>query len=331
MIPKILGIGAPCVDLIYRVDDAFLTAHGINKGDSQKAANWLHFASIIDDCLSQNYTPLMATGGSSSNTIKGLASLDNTASFLGKIGSDALGSFYSRSFAAAHVKSLLISSDIPTSQVAVFVTGDMQRTFLSFFGAGQALTADEVTAEIFTDAPFVHFEGYLLDDLILTEKAMKLAKAAGSPISLDLGCMRIVKSYGKEILRLLKNYATIAFANEEEIKALLGVSAEEGCAALAETCPIAVVQVGKKGCWVGSKQGIFSSPATKAKAVDTTGAGDLFACGFIHGHVRGYSLKDCAWLGNLLGGTVVTVFGAEIPHEKWAGLKSQIAAHRAYH
>lgn len=324
---NVVGIGAPIVDLVYRVEDEFLALNGINKGDSQKAANWEHFASIIDECLNREYTPLIATGGSCSNTIKGLAALGNSSAFIGKIGDDALGTFYRENIAKLNIEPWLITTAVPTSQVAVFVTGDLQRTFLSFFGAGQTLTANEITSHYFKEAPLVHFEGYLLDDLELTERAMQLAKTSGSKVSLDLGCMRIVKSYPVEIFKFLKSYVDIAFANEDEIKQLLNLPADKGCQTLAEICPVVIVQVGKKGCWVGSKDGIFHSPAMLVEAIDTTGAGDLFACGFIHGYVKNYSLQDCAWLGNLLGGTVVTVLGAEIPEEKWPSIKEQIAKH----
>lgn len=321
---NVLGIGAPCVDLVYRVNDEFLNQHGINKGDSQIAVNWEHFAGVLDDCLKKDYSPLISTGGSCSNTIKGLAALGNSSSFLGKIGNDALGTFYRNNIAKLNIKPLLISSEIPTSQVAVFVTGDLQRTFFSFFGAGQALSEKEIKLEHFADTPFVHFEGYLLDDLSLTEKAMKMAKAAGSRISFDLGCARIVKAYGQEILRLIKNYADITFANEDEIHHLLNLPPEEGCSYVATLCPVAVVQIGKKGCWVGSKNKLLHSPAMVVEAIDTTGAGDLFACGFIHGFLKGNDLEKCAWIGNLLGGTVVTVVGAEIPQERWPGIIEQI-------
>lgn len=321
---SVIGIGAPIVDIIYRVDNEFLKDNALRKGDSQIAETWERFDLVIKNAEVNGYAPTVNTGGSCSNTIKGLAALDNQTAFFGKIGNDVYGDYYKGKIAALGIKPLLIASPIPTSQVTVYITEDHQRSFLSYFGAGQAITADEIDTAMFEEAPLVHFEGYLLDDLVFTEKAMKLAKERGCKISLDLGCIRIVKSYGKEILRLVKNYVDIVFSNEDEIKTLLNQSPKEGCKTMANICPIAIVQIGKDGCWVCSEGEVFSSRALVVKAIDTNGAGDLFASGFLHGYMKGWDLRECAWLGNLLGGTVVTVTGAEIPNEMWPEIKTTI-------
>lgn len=321
-----IGFGVPCVDMVYAIDENLLQSMSVHKGDGQRAS-WETFSFVLDTCTTNNFSPIIVTGGTASNTTKGLANLGNETAFVGKIGQDDKGDFYRKTIEKLGIISLLIPSDIPTTQIGVFVTPDQQRTFLSFAGAGHSITPHDFNSDSFKGARLVHIDGYMLEDIPCVEKAMQYAKAQGSLISLDMGCLRIVKKYSTEILRLLSTYADVAFANEDEIEALVGLSALEGCAAFAQYCPIAVVSVGKLGCWVGTKEGIFHSSAMNVKAIDTTGAGDLFAAGFLHGYLKGYALEDCAWLGNLLGGTVVSVLGAEIPADKWVEIKQKIDEH----
>lgn len=326
---EVLGVGSPIVDVIYCVDDEFLKATALNKGDGHSTTDWEVYANILDQCAARKYQSKLATGGSSSNTIKGLASLNNTTAFLGKIGSDSLGSFYTASISQLHIKLLLPPAPIPSSQVAVFVTQDHQRTFFSYSGAGLLLPEEKLQASMFKNVRVVHFEGYLFDELSFSyvEEVMRLAKSEGAIITLDIGCARIAKKYAAEIPGLLKDYVDIIFANESEVKALLELPPNEACIALSQLCRIAVVLIGKEGCLVGTEEGYIHSPGIKVDAIDTTGAGDLFASGFIHGYLKGYDLSDCAWIGNLLGSTVVTTLGAEIPADKWPLLIGQIDAH----
>lgn len=319
----ILGLGSPCVDLLYRVDDNFLKELSLSKGNEKKVS-WEIFSSVLKKCAQLEYKPFIRTGGSCSNTIKGLASLDNATAFLGKIGQDELANFYKKAISPFKIVPLLLTSSVPTTQIAVFVTEDRERTFLAFPGAGYQISDTDLHPKMFENVRLIHIEGYLLDKYSVVEKAMQLAKAAGAKVSLDLGCIDIVQRYQEDIIRLLKAYVDIVFANEEETKALLGLAPEEGCTLLSSYCRVAVVLAGKKGCWVGFKETAFHSPAVLVETVDTTGAGDLFACGFLHGYLNEYTLEQCAWLGNLLGGTVVTVIGAEIPSSLWPSLKAQI-------
>ena len=322
MTKKVLGIGAPCVDLTYYVDDSFLKSANILKGDAEHLASH-EFEDLRRYCNS-HFVPIVGVGGSSSNTIKGLANLGHSTSFLGKIGNDPQGELYLNNINQCNVQSHLIISPLPTSQVAVFVTEDHERSFLSFSGAGQHLKSDEISSKIFTGVSHVHIEGYMLDSFETAEKVMQLASASGATISLDAGCARIARTYKNDYLKLLQEYVTIAFANERELEELFNLPSKEGALALSRYCQIGVVQTGRNGCLVAAKGREFSSPAIAVDPIDTTGAWDLFACGFIHGYLAGYDLKDCAWVGNLIGGTAVTVIGAEIPDELWPDLISQI-------
>lgn len=321
----ILGIGSPCVDLVFRVDNAFLQKLDVNKGD-EKTATWEKFSRILEACATQGYSPLIAVGGSAANTIRGLAHLKHQASFLGKIGQDTLGELYLEKHKALNIHSLIVQDKTPTTQIAVFVTEDFQRSFLAFLGAGTQLNAGDLNLNLFQGVRHVHIEGYMLDNGTLVEQATRLAKQAQATVSLDLGCLRIVEKYRNTIVKLLQSSVDIVFANENETRSLVQSSDESGAKALGQYCPIAVVLGGEKGCWVAAKGNIIHSPALKVKVVDTTGAGDLFAAGFLHGFLKGYTLEACAVFGNVLGGTVVSVVGAEIQQHQWPDIIKQLSS-----
>jgi sugar/nucleoside kinase (ribokinase family) len=326
----VVGIGSPCVDMIYYIDDPFLQTIELKKGDSQYAGSWERFSSAIEKSEALGYKAKMATGGSASNTIKGLAQLEHDTAFLGKVGMDPSGCFYTKMAEELNIHLPIENAQEPaTLQIAVFVTEDQQRTFLSYRSSGSFLSPDNLNPPLFEKVNLVHFEGYTLNECSLEflEKAMTLAKTSGSLISFDMGCMRIAQTCSENILHFLKNYVDIVFANEAEIEALLNMPFLEASKVLATYCPVSVVLLGEKGALVSHKEKQFYSPARFVKALDTTGAGDLFITGFLHGYLKGYELQDCAWIGNLLGGAVVTCSGGEIPAEKWPALKQEIHEH----
>jgi sugar/nucleoside kinase (ribokinase family) len=322
----VIGIGSPCVDLIYNVDDDFLKSTSLNKGDGQYASNWNSFSSILEKGDQLGSFKGMATGGSASNTIKGLSCLQNKTALLGKLGSDPSGLFYRKVAENLNIHLLAETSKEPTMQVAIFVTEDHQRTFFAYLGSSFQIPQDTLSKDLFKDVQLVHFDGYVIDEFSFdfTERAMKLAKASGAKVSIDLGCSRVAKMYRKEILYLLQNYTDVVFGNESEVEALFEQPASEGCCLLSKYCPVAVTLKGDQGACISSQGQMFLSPASDAIAIDTTGAGDLFASGFLHGYLKGYSLEDCAWIGNLLGGTIVSVVGAEIPEAIWPSLIGKI-------
>ncbi len=322
----VVGIGSPCVDLIYNVDDDFLKNTNLNKGDGQYASNWESFSSVLEKGNRLGSFKGRATGGSASNTIKGLSCLQNKAAILGKLGSDPSGLFYRKVADNLNIRLLAETSKEPTMQVAIFVTKDHQRTFFTYLGSSLHLPNETLSPDLFKTVQLVHFDGYVIDEFSFdfVEKAMKLAKDSGAKVSIDLGCARVATTHREEVLHLLQNYVDVVFGNESEVEALLKKPASEGCALLSKYCPVAVTLKGDQGACISSQGKMFLSPASEAIVIDTTGAGDLFASGFLHGYLKGYSLEDCAWIGNLLGGTIVSVVGAEIPEAIWPTLIEKI-------
>jgi len=316
---NVLGIGAPAMDILIPVEEEFLQTIPGEKGGSAPV-DWIDFSRILQYGLSKE--PFIASGGSAANTIKGLANFRQKSAFFGKVGKDHMGSHFTSKMNSFGVIPILIESDTPTTQVAGLITPDGQRTFRYFLGASNELTELDLTPELFEGTKLVHLEVYSLYNGHLVEKAMRLAKEAGAMVSIDLGSFEVVKHFKSQLLHLISNYVDIVFSNEDEIYALTGLDPENGGIVLKELCKIAVVKMGKHGCWVMSGDEKIYSPSVPAKIVkDTTGAGDHFASGFLHGLLEGKDLSVCAYYGNLTGSAAVEVYGAEIPEEKWVELR----------
>lgn len=218
---------------------------------------------------------------------------------------------------------LYTQSTAPTAQVVCLITPDRERTLRSFLGASQEMKAEDLKPEQFENVKLVHIEGYSLLNESLTERAMELAKEAKAKISFDLASFEITQAYKDKIIYLLSHYVDILFANEAETKMLTGLSPEKGSDILKDICQTVIILQGSKGCWVARRETKFHHPAFSVQSIDTTGAGDLFASGFLHGYLSQSSLQECARFGSLIGAAAVQYLGAEIPAEKWEEIKKQ--------
>ncbi len=317
---QVLGIGSPGMDLLLPVEESFLETIPGGKGGSQHIdqENFRKVVKHARGCSTVSGEPLkIATGGSCANTIKGLASLGSSCALFGKVGRDEMGRRFLDKMVSLHITPLLIATDTPTAQVICLITPDHQRTFRYFPGASAEFSEKDLFPELFRGIDLVHIEGYALYNGTIVEESAKLAKKYGAKVSFDLACYEVVERFKERILKLLPEYVDVVFANEDEVVALLGVGPQEGCQKLSEMCSVAVTLIGKKGCWVGSGDKIFHCPTLPVTVVDTTGAGDLFAAGFLHGYLNRRPLEECAFNGNVTGSTVVQIQGAEIPHSKW--------------
>lgn len=313
----ILGIGGPILDLILHVSDDFLGSVPGEKGGMEP----IDFESLQKIIRESGGEPVCVPGGGARNTLHGLARFGEKCALLGMVGQDPLGLKYRSLLADQGIHPLLVESKTPTALVLSLVTPDGERTMRTFQGASTEIRGHHLNAAHFHEARLVHLEGYTLFNKDLTETAMRLAKEGGAKISFDLASFEIVRSFKGTILPLLEKYVDIVFANQEEVGALLGEKEEEkGCEALASLCEVSVVLMGQKGCWVKSGQEKKHCPAYPVRPLDTTGAGDLFASGFLHGYLRGYPLEICAHYGAIAGRAVVQVVGPVIPHEQWESI-----------
>jgi sugar/nucleoside kinase (ribokinase family) len=269
---------------------------------------------------------VMATGGSASNTINGVTKLGGIAGFIGKIGKDEVGTFFMNDSIMNGVTPHLEYSMNPSGTCTVLVSMDGERTLCTFLGAACELEANDLTPEMFVGYDIFHIEGYLVQNHQLIQTAVRFAKEAGLLVSIDLASYNVVEANLEFLKTIIKEYVDIVFANEEEAKAFTGKEPTDALIHISEHCSIAVVKIGKEGSLVksGSNQH-FVEPFT-ANCIDTTGAGDLYAAGFLYGMACGFSLDKCGKIGSLVSSNVVEILGAKMSNETWARINRKIKA-----
>lgn len=317
----VLGIGAALVDQIVHISEGDLAIIPGKKGGME----------VVDNSMFLTLRHFMHTrshlipGGSCANVLRGLARLGRKCALIGKLGSDEIGDAFLSDLNSHSIQSFCLKSTTPTGQVLSFVTPDGQRTCRTYLGAYLEMKAEDLNSDAFHNVKIVHIEGYSLLYPGLTERAMEYAKNAGALISLDLASFEIVSTFKKMLLELLPNYVDLCFSNEDEIRILTGANAKEGCLLLNDLCSLAVVSMGKNGCWVSQHHTSIHYPAYPIEfPLDSTGAGDLFASGFLHGFLGGKSLEVCAHYGALAGAATVQVEGTCLSEEQWKELRQQM-------
>jgi sugar/nucleoside kinase (ribokinase family) len=309
----ILGLGNAIVDIIAQTSDSFIAEHGLTKGamtlTDEAPAEALYKA------MGQTVT---VSGGSAANTVIGAASLGCTGAFVGKVKTDALGGLFADDIKKAGVVFLTppATEGPATARCFVLVSPDGHRTMNTFLGACQNLTEDDVDAEIVKASQITYLEGYLWDPPAAKAafiKAATIAHGAGRRVALSLSDPFCVGRYRSEFLGLIRDGSIdILFANEAELTSLYEESDfDTAIAQLRAEGILGAVTRSEKGCVVVSKDGLVTAPAAAIETlVDTTGAGDLFAAGFITGLVRGRDHATCAKLGALAAAEIIQHLGA---------------------
>ncbi len=319
---KILGMGNALTDILLRIEnDEVLAKLNLPKGSMQ----------LVDGGKSKEITtllseisPKMATGGSASNTINGITRLGAAAGFVGKIGKDEVGEFFRNDMLNNGVVPHLLYSETPSGQCTVLVSADGERTLCTFLGAACELDAKDLTPEMFVGFDIFHIEGYLVQNHELIRRAVKMAKEAGLQVSVDLASYNVVEENLDFLNEIIRDYIDIVFANEEEARAFTGKEPEQALIHIANHCDIAVVKIGKEGSFIKSgSESVLVKPRL-ANCIDTTGAGDLYAAGFLYGLANGYSLDICGKIGSLVSGNVVEVLGAKMTDEVWKQIHTDI-------
>jgi sugar/nucleoside kinase (ribokinase family) len=310
--PWVAGVGAALVDLLVEEEDGFIARLG-----SEKGGMTLVELDTIDSALKVTSAPVkMVPGGSACNTIVGIGNLGGKARMIGRLGKDALGEAFLDGMLKAGVDHRIRLSDLPTGRVLSVVTPDAQRTMFTFLGASSQLVPEDVTLEDLDGVGMVHLEGYLLFNRPVVEKIISVARQAKAKIVLDLGSYQVVEIC-RDFLDQIIGSVDIVLANEDEAKAYTGLGESESLEILAGKVETAVVKVGKRGVMVAQGKARHKVEANLVKAIDTTGAGDLWASGFLFGLTQGMSLENAARLGCKVGSEVVQVMGAVIPDAGW--------------
>jgi sugar/nucleoside kinase (ribokinase family) len=319
---KIIGTGNALVDILIRLEnDNMLSDLNLKKGSMQLVDN--DFKNTIHQ--KTTHLPISkASGGSAANTIHGLASLGAETAFIGTVGKDENGIFFTEDLKANKIKPILRISNSETGVASTLISPDSERTFGTFLGAASDVAPSDFDENIFKGYDIFHIEGYLVFNQPLVEKAVKLAKQQGLVIALDLASFNVVEANLAFLRDITTKYVDIVFANEEEAKAFTGKQPEDAVSEIATMCKIAVVKVGKNGSLVKSGDKIFKIGAIPSKVIDTTGAGDLFAAGFLYGVANSLSLEKCGNIGAVLAGNVIEVVGAKMADDTWKKIREQV-------
>ena len=309
----VLGIGNAIVDVIARTEEDFLLEQSMHKGTM----------ALIDEARAQSIYAAMGpaietSGGSAANTIVGLASLGSRSAFIGKVKDDELGRTFAHDIRAAGATyTTPLASDGPsTARCYVLVTPDGERTMNTYLGAAQGLHPADIDADLVAASAVLYLEGYLWDPKNAKDafiKAAKIAHEAGRTVALSLSDAFCVDRWRCEFLQLMRSRTVdLIFANEAELHSLYQTSDfDSAIAALRPDVSTAVVTRSEKGCIVLSPDGIEAVPAFPVeRVVDTTGAGDLFAAGFLSGLARGAEDRICGRLGALAAAEVIGHLGA---------------------
>ncbi|WP_372774075.1 adenosine kinase [Mangrovibacterium sp.] len=319
---SIVGIGSALVDVLIQLkNDQLLEQFGLAKGSMELVDAELS-KRILDATASLN--PGMETGGSAANTVRGIAQLGGKTAFIGKVHDDAMGQFFKQSFEALTIQPHLFQGSIPSGVAATLISPDSERTFGTYLGAASELSVDDLSDELFAPYDYLHIEGYLVFNHQLIEGILKIAKKNGLIVSLDMASFNVVEANLDFLKQLVNNYVDIVFANEEEAKSYTGKQPEEALAEIAKQCDIAVVKIGKEGSLIQSGAEVIRVPATPVNAIDTTGAGDVYASGFLFGLANGLGLEHCGKLGGLMAAEVIQVLGAKIPDECWPKIFAEL-------
>jgi sugar/nucleoside kinase (ribokinase family) len=321
---KIIGIGNALVDVMIMIpDDTVLNRFSLPKG-SMTLVDANRSAEIKQATASMKST--LASGGSAGNTMYGLGVMGVYSSFIGKVGRDAMGNFYEKDMVEAGIIPVLMRSHIsPTGTAVALVTPDSERTFATHLGASTELMAEELQNEYFKGYQILYLEGYLIFNLPLVEQACTLAKKNNMSIAIDLASFNVVADMLPSFRKIINDYVDIVFANTEEARAFTGLEPREALDALAGICDIAVVKTGPEGSWIKRDNEVIKVDALKVNPVDTTGAGDLYAAGFLYGLSHGFDLDKCGMFGSILAGKVIEVIGARMHQEKWSEARKLIS------
>jgi len=323
LMKKILGMGNALVDILILVEDEkTLSQLELPKG-SMQLVDVKRSQSILDHL--QGLTRNLSAGGSAANTIHALAMLGASTGYIGVIGEDELGGSFVKDMIDAGVEPHMIHSTGETGRATALITPDSERTFATFLGAAIELSAGHLSSFNFKNYDYLHIEGYLVQNHELIKTAVSLAKENGLTVSLDLASYNVVEANLDFLREIITDYVDILFANEEEAKMFTGKKPREALEEIGTMVDIAVVKTGSKGSLVKRGKEIHKIGIIPVKPIDTTGAGDLYASGFLFGHSQNKPLKQCGELGALLAGKVIEVIGSKMKKEQWTEINRIVA------
>ncbi len=309
---RVIGIGNALTDMLVNLEsDSVLKRYSLDKGSMNLVDNKLQ-TEISKSVAGLPYS--LSLGGSAGNTIRAMARLGCQTGFIGKVGPDTTGDFFEQA-----LENLDKQQDRHDKVSCRADPPDGERTMITHLGAALELTADDIRPDIFDGFDCVYIEGYLVQNHALIEHTARLARERGLQVAIDLASFNIVRENLGFLRGLIERYVDIVFANEDEAIAFTGEDEPvNALQAISQLCELAVVKIGIRGALIkhGSEV-VHVGIMAAAKRVDTTGAGDFYAAGFLYGLCNGLSLRQCGTIGAVTAGKVIEVVGTTFGEEAW--------------
>ncbi len=308
----IIGIGSPLMDYMVSADDALLSELSLTKGGmrlidaDESRAIMAKISSRIESRI---------PGGSAANTVAGASLLGARTAFMGSIGDDDEGAHYISETGKAGVMSVLRTHQALTGHAITFITADGERTFATHLGAATNLSESDVDCDSVRDAAILHVEGFLLEPAALRAaavKAMTCAKESGTLVSIDVADPGLITRMGDDLRTIVREYADILFMNETEAKAFTGKEGSSAARTAGNLAEVAVVKLGAEGSLVYSEGSVIEIPSYKVNVVNTNGAGDMYAGGFLYALSRKMPLDRCGRIASFAASRVVASPGARL-------------------
>ena len=314
---RVIGIGNALTDMLVNLrSDDVLNRFKLAKGSM----------SLVDTDLQTEISKSVAglpyslsLGGSAGNTIRAMARLGCEVGFIGKVGEDTTGDFYIQALTNLSIEPCIFRGQEKSGKCVSLVSADGERTMVTHLGAALELEAEEIDAAIFEGYDCLYVEGYLVQNHALIERAAAVAKQCGLKVAIDLASFNVVAENLEFLRRLVSEYVDIVFANEDEAKTFTCEGEPvNALQRISEMCELAVVKIGTKGALIKCNgEVIHVGIMAAAKRVDTTGAGDFYAAGFMAGLCQGLTLRQCGTVGAITAGKVIEVVGTTFGEEAW--------------
>lgn len=313
----VIGLGNALMDFLVEVEDQHLEELNLKKGEMHLVSEE-QAKEVLKKIEVKGLKIETVPGGSSANTLRSLAWLGNKVIFYGKVGNDQHGLNYEQQMAKLNITPRLNKHPKLTGQALTLITPDSERTFSVHLGAATELNKDDLLEEDIKQSKILHLEGYLLEGPTKETAlhSIHLAKKHGTLISLDLADAGVIRRNRQFFSDLVKNYADIVFLNEKEAKEFTGKEEEEALKQIAQQVKTVIVKLGEKGSLISHQQKITRIKAFPAKVVDTTGAGDIFAAGFLHGFNQDWDMEKSGNWGSFLAAKIVEQKGTELKFSK---------------
>ena len=321
---RVIGIGNALTDVLVNLrNEDVLHNHNIARGSMSLVDSELQ-AEVSKEVAELPHA--LSLGGSADNTIRAMARLGSEVGFIGKVGHDNTGDRFEQALHNLGIEGKIFRGESPSGKCISLVSPDGERTMLTHLGAAAEMHAEDISASLFEGFDCLYIEGYLVQEHSLIETAIRTAKEQGLQVAIDLASFNVVEENLEFLRGIVAKYIDIVFANEDEARVFSGEAEPiNALQYISEMCDLVIVKIGTKGALIKHKgEVIHIGIMAAAKRVDTTGAGDFYAAGFMYGLTEGLDLRQCGTIGAVTAGKVIEVVGTTLSDEAWEDVQKYI-------